>query len=176
MPRIVEGGLAARGRRFALVASRFNDLVATQLIEGALDCLRHHGAEDKDVTLVRVPGAFEIPQVARRLAVSGQYDAIVCLGALIRGETPHFDFIASAVFHGISRLAEETGVPASCGVLTTLTLEQALERAGGKADGVRGAKGGAQRGNKGWDAALAAIELAGLAAALPSRAAVERKA
>jgi 6,7-dimethyl-8-ribityllumazine synthase len=175
MPRIVEGGLTARGRRFALVASRFNDLVVGQLIEGALECLRHHGAAEKDLTLVRVPGAFEIPQVARRLAESGRYDAIVCLGALIRGETPHFDFIAASVFDGISRLAEETGIPASCGVLTTLTLEQALERAGGKDGARRADKGGAERQDKGWSAALAAIELAGLAAHDESPDAGERE-
>ena len=152
MPRVIEGGLVARGLRVAVVAGRFNDLVVSRLVEGALDCLRRHGVAEKDIALVRVPGSFEIPQVARRLAASEKFDAIVCLGCLIRGETPHFDLIAQSVTTGISRAAEDTGVPASFGVLTTNTLEQALDRAGGKA------------GNKGWDAALAAIELATLRA------------
>ncbi len=152
MPRVIEGGLVARGLRVAVIAGRFNDLVVSRLVEGALDCLRRHGVAEKDIALVRVPGSFEIPQVARRIAASGKYDAIVSLGCLIRGETPHFDLIAQSVTSGISRAAEDTGVPVSFGVLTTNTLEQALERAGGKA------------GNKGWDAALAAIELGTLRA------------
>lgn len=150
MPEIVEGALVARGLRFALVASRFNEAVCGRLIDGAVDALLRHGAADKDVRLVRVPGSFEIPLVARRLAASKKYSAVICLGALVRGETPHFDHLAAEVCKGAGQVALETGVPVIFGVLTTDTMEQAIDRAGGKA------------GNKGWDAALAAIEMANL--------------
>lgn len=150
MPKFIEGSLGANGLRCALIVSRFNEAIAARLLDGATDCLLRHGALDEDITVYRVPGSFEIPQIARRVAESKKFDVVVCLGALIRGETSHFEFIAGAVTRGISQAAEETGVPVTFGVLTTDTLEQALERAGGKA------------GNKGWDAALAAIEMASL--------------
>jgi len=150
MVKTLEGMLSAEGRSFGVVVSRFNSLVTYQLLEGTLDCLRRHGADENRITVVRCPGAFEIPQVALQLARSGKLDAIICLGCVIRGETPHFDYIASEVAKGIGQMATDTGVPTSFGVLTADTLEQALERAGAKA------------GNKGWDAALTAIELASL--------------
>ncbi len=143
----IEGALSAEGKSFGLVVSRFNSLVTGHLLDGALDCLRRHGAQDKNITVVYCPGSFEIPQVAARLARSGSMDAIICLGCVIRGETPHFDYIAAEVTKGLATIAVETGIPVAFGVLTTDSLEQALERAGAKA------------GNKGWDAALTAIEL-----------------
>lgn len=143
----IEGALSAEGKAFGIVVSRFNSLVTGQLLEGALDCLRRHGAQDKDITVVYCPGSFELPQVAARLARTGKMDALVCLGCVIRGETPHFDYIAAEVTKGLAGIALETGMPVAFGVLTTDSLEQALERAGAKA------------GNKGWDAALSAIEL-----------------
>lgn len=143
----IEGALSAEGRTFAIVVSRFNSLVTGQLLDGALDCLRRHGALEKNVTVVYCPGSFEIPQVVSRMARSGSFDAIICLGCIIRGETPHFDYIASEVARGLGALSLDTGIPIAFGVLTTDSLEQALERAGAKA------------GNKGWDAALTAIEL-----------------
>ena len=146
--RTIEGGFEARGRRFAVVASRFNDLVVAKLVEGAGACLRKHGLSDDDVDLVWTPGAFELPVVAERLAGSGRYDAVLCLGAVIRGQTPHFEFVAGETARGIQRAALDTGVPVLFGVLTTDTLEQALDRAGGK------------HGNKGWDVAMAAMEMA----------------
>ena len=154
MPEIVEGILVARGLRFAIVASRFNEVVASRLVDGAVDALLRHGAADKDIRIVRVPGTFEIPVMARRLAASKKYAAVICLGALVRGETPHFDHLASAVAKGAGQVALDTGVPVTFGVLTTDTLDQAIDRAGGKG------------GNKGWDAALAAIEMANLIASL----------
>jgi 6,7-dimethyl-8-ribityllumazine synthase len=153
----VEGTLSAQGRSFALVVSRFNGIISRQLLDGALDCLRRHGADEKAITIVYCPGSFEIPLVAHQLARSGQYDAVICLGCVIRGNTPHFDYIASEVAKGIAHVGLETGVPVAFGVLTTDTLEQALERAGSKA------------GNKGWDAALSAIELADVLRKLPGR-------
>jgi len=155
MTTIIEGQLSAEGRRFGIVASRFNSLVVHRLLDGTLDCLKRHGADDKKITVVYCPGSFEIPQVTHRLARSNRYDAIICLGCVVRGETPHFDYIAAEVAKGVGEVALQTGVPVSFGVLTTESLEQALERAG--------AKGG----NKGWDAALTAIELAQLAEQLP---------
>jgi 6,7-dimethyl-8-ribityllumazine synthase len=154
MPEIVEGILVARGLRFAIVASRFNEVVAARLVDGAVDALLRHGAAEKDIRIVRVPGTFEIPVVARRLAASKKYAAVICLGALVRGETPHFDHLASAVAKGVGQVALDTGVPVTFGVLTTDSLDQAIDRAGGKG------------GNKGWDAALAAIEMANLIASL----------
>ena len=150
----IEGKLQARGRSFGIVVSRFNSLVTEQLLAGAMDCLVRHGAEEGDITVVRCPGSFEIPQVARRLAEGGRFDAVICLGCVIRGETPHFDYIAAEVAKGVGQISLQTDTPVAFGVLTTETLEQALERAGAKA------------GNKGWDAALSAIELADLKAQL----------
>ncbi len=151
---IIEGKLLARGRSFGIVVSRFNGLVTEQLLQGAVDCLVRHGAEGDAISVVRCPGAFEIPQVAMRLAGGGKLDAVICLGCVIRGETPHFDYIASEVAKGVGQISLQTDTPVTFGVLTTDTLEQALERAGAKA------------GNKGWDAALSAIELADLKAQL----------
>jgi 6,7-dimethyl-8-ribityllumazine synthase len=142
--------LLARDLRFGFVAARFNDFVVEALIRGAVDALKRHGAGEKQIEIVRVPGAFDIPIVARKLALSRRYEAIIALGAVVRGQTPHFDFVAGECASGLSRIALETGVPIAFGVLTTDTMEQALDRAGGKA------------GNKGADAALAAIEMANL--------------
>jgi 6,7-dimethyl-8-ribityllumazine synthase len=147
MHQNIEGMLSAQGHSYALVVSRFNTLVTKQLLDGAVDCLTRHGCNEQNLTVVYCPGSFELPQVALKLARSGQYDGIICLGCVIRGETPHFDYIAAEVTKGIGSVALETGVPVAYGVLTTENLEQALERAGAKA------------GNKGWDAALGAIEL-----------------
>lgn len=150
LSRVVAGSLDATGMRFALVVSRFNDIVSSRLLAGAEDCLTRHGARPEDHTVVHVPGAWELPLVAQKLAAAGRYDAIVALGALIRGETPHFDVLAAEVAKGLARVALDSGVPVVFGVLTTDTLEQALERAGAKA------------GNKGWEAALSAVEMASL--------------
>jgi 6,7-dimethyl-8-ribityllumazine synthase len=150
MPRILEGKISAEGLQFALIVSRFNDFISSKLVEGALDALRRHGATDEQLTLVKVPGAFEIPLTAKKFAESGRYDAIICLGAVIRGGTPHFEYVAAEVSKGIAMVALEGRVPVTFGVLTTDNLEQAIERAGAKA------------GNKGWDAAMAAMEMANL--------------
>jgi 6,7-dimethyl-8-ribityllumazine synthase len=147
MPRTYEGMLDAKGFRFALVVSRFNDLLTGRLTEGALDCLARHGARDEDITVVKVPGSWELPLVAGRLAVSGKADAVIGLGVLIRGATPHFDYIAAETAKGLASVALSSGIPVSFGVLTCDSLEQALERSGSKA------------GNKGWQAAQAAIEM-----------------
>ncbi len=149
-PKIIEGELLARDLRFAFVAARFNDLIVDALVRGALDALKRHGATEKQIEIVRVPGAFDIPIAARKLALSRRYDALVALGAVVRGQTPHFDYVAGECASGLARIALETGVPVAFGVLTTDTMEQALDRAGGKA------------GNKGADAALAAVEMANL--------------
>ena len=150
MPKIIEGPASARGLRIALVASRFNEFATSKLLQGALDCLAHHGADDSDITVVRVPGSWEIPVVARRLAMSRAHDAVIALGVLIRGETSHFDLIAQQVARGLARIAEDTGVPVAMGVLAAQSAEQAMERCGGK------------HGNRGWEAAAAAIEAAGV--------------
>jgi 6,7-dimethyl-8-ribityllumazine synthase len=150
-----EGRLDASSLRVAIVVSRFNELITRQLLEGALDSLRRHGAHDGRISVAWVPGAFEIAAVARRLAGSGAFDAVICLGAVIRGATPHFDHVAAQAAGGVARAAYDTGVPVIFGVLTTDTIEQALERAGTKA------------GNKGADAAVAAIEMASLLRQLP---------
>jgi 6,7-dimethyl-8-ribityllumazine synthase len=150
MPKTVEGIISAEGYRFAIVVSRFNDFISSKLVEGALDALKRHGANEDNITLVRVPGAFEIPIAAKRLATKGGYDAIICLGAVIRGATPHFDYVASEVAKGIAVVSLESTLPVTFGVLTTDNLEQAIERAGAKS------------GNKGWDAAMAAMEMASL--------------
>jgi 6,7-dimethyl-8-ribityllumazine synthase len=146
----IEGTLAAAGQAFGIVLSRTNSIVTARLLEGALDCLRRHGADDAAITVVYCPGAYEIPQIALQMARSGRFTSLITLGCVIRGDTPHFDYIAGEVAKGIAQVALETGVPTSFGVLTVETLEQALERAG--------AKGG----NKGWDAALTALELTSL--------------
>jgi len=150
MPRTLEGKISAEGYRFGLVVSRFNDFISSKLVEGALDALKRHGAAEEQLLLVKVPGAFEIPLAAKKLAESGKVDAVICLGAVIRGSTPHFDYIAAEVSKGIAVVALDTKVPIAFGVLTTDNLEQAIERAGTKS------------GNKGWDAALAAMEMVNL--------------
>ncbi len=155
MTTVYEGSFDARDLRVAIVASRFNETISKRLVEGALDCLERHGVPSEKVTLAWVPGAFEIPAVARRLALSGEVDAIVCVGVVIRGETAHFDHVAGQAMNGIGALQAELDVPVTAGVLTTETTEQAAERAGGKL------------GNKGFDSALAAIEMANLFARLP---------
>lgn len=155
MTRTIEGSYEGRHLRIGVVASRFNETITKQLVEGALDCLRRHGVPDEFVTLAWVPGAFELPAAAKRIASSGEVDAIVCVGAVIRGDTPHFDFVAGHAMDGIGRVALETGIPITAGVLTTETVAQAADRAGGK------------MGNKGFEAALAALEMANLYAALP---------
>jgi 6,7-dimethyl-8-ribityllumazine synthase len=148
--RILEGKLIGEGLKFALVVSRFNSFITERLLEGALDCLRRKGVPEDNLTVVRVPGAWEIPLVTKRLAQSKAYDAVICLGAVIRGATPHFDYVAAEVSKGIAQVNLETGVPILFGILTTDTLEQAIERAGSKA------------GNKGFAAADAAIEMVNL--------------
>jgi 6,7-dimethyl-8-ribityllumazine synthase len=155
--RTIQGGFEARGRRFAVVASRFNDVVVNKLVDGATSCLRKHGIGEDDLDLLWVPGAFELPLAAKRLAESGGYDAVICLGAVIRGETAHFDFVAGEAARGISQASLDTGVPVIFGILTTETFEQAMDRAGGK------------HGNKGWDAAMAAMETADVLDRLPKR-------
>ncbi|MDF1555778.1 MAG: 6,7-dimethyl-8-ribityllumazine synthase [Deferrisomatales bacterium] len=154
MPAFIEGKLTSDGLRFALVASRFNSFIVDRLVEGAVDAIVRTGGDPDAIRVVKVPGAFEIPLVAKRLAASGKYDAVVCLGAVIRGSTPHFDYVAAEVSKGVAQVGLETGVPVSFGVLTTDTLEQAVERAGSKA------------GNKGSDAALAAVETVNLLKAM----------
>jgi 6,7-dimethyl-8-ribityllumazine synthase len=151
-----EGNLLAQGLRFGIIVSRFNDFIAERLLGGALDALRRSGADDEGIDIFRVPGAFEIPLVAKRVAAGGHYDAVICLGAVIRGATPHFDYVANEVSKGIASASLDTGIPISFGVLTTDNLEQAIERAGSKA------------GNKGWDAAMAAIEMVNLIHVIPS--------
>ena len=150
MGKTYEGKLVAEGLRFAVVVSRFNGFITSKLLEGALDAIVRHGALRQDVDIAWVPGAFEIPLVARKLAESKAYDAVICLGAVIRGATPHFDYVANEVSKGIATVALSTGMPIVFGVLTTDTIEQAVERAGTKA------------GNKGFDAAVTAIEMANL--------------
>lgn len=150
MQNIIEGQYIAEDKKFALIVSRFNELVSKKLIEGALDCLKRHKVNEEDITTIWVPGAFEIPSVAKKVADSGKYDAVICIGAVIRGDTPHFEYISSEVSKGIAQVALGSKIPVIFGVLTTDTIEQALERAGTKA------------GNKGWDAALSAIEMINL--------------
>lgn len=150
MPKILEGKLSAAGLRFAVIVSRFNDFISSRLVDGAMDALLRHGADEKEVTLVKVPGAFEIPLTAKKVAESGKYDAVVCLGAVIRGATPHFEYVAAEVSKGIAAVALGSSIPVTFGVLTTDNLEQAIERAGSKA------------GNKGYEAAVAAMEMANL--------------
>jgi 6,7-dimethyl-8-ribityllumazine synthase len=155
-PRIIEAGLAAEDLRFACIAARFNEFVVEPLLQGAVDTLRRHGVPAARIDVVRVPGAFEIPLTVRKLAASGRYDALIALGAVIRGDTPHFDYVAGECASGLARVALESGLPVAFGVLTTDTVEQATDRAGGK------------DGNKGADAALTAIEMANLLRLLES--------
>jgi 6,7-dimethyl-8-ribityllumazine synthase len=155
--RTHQGTMEARGRRFAMAVSRFNDLVTSRLLEGALLAFRQHGVAEDDLEVAWTPGAFELPLIAQRLATSRQFDAVLCLGAVIRGETAHFDYVAGECARGVQQVTLETGVPCIFGVLTTDTLEQALDRAGGK------------HGNKGWEAAIAAMEMAGLLDSLPKQ-------
>jgi 6,7-dimethyl-8-ribityllumazine synthase len=150
MVKSIEGKLKAEGLRFAIVASRFNDFISRRLIDGATDALLRHGADEKNIEIVRVPGSFEIPLVAKKVASSKKYDAIICVGAVIRGATPHFEYISAEVAKGIAQVTLESEIPVAFGILTTDNIEQAIERAGTKS------------GNKGWDAALSAIEMANL--------------
>jgi 6,7-dimethyl-8-ribityllumazine synthase len=146
MPNYIEGNLDAKGLKFGIVVSRFNSFICERLLEGALDALVRHGVAEDTVNVARVPGVFEIPLIAKTMIASKQYDAIICLGAVIRGATPHFDYVSSEVTKGVALISLESGVPVSFGILTTDTIEQAVERAGTKA------------GNKGFDAAMTAIE------------------
>ena len=155
MAKVTEGKLNARGMKFGIIVSRFNNFVTDRLLEGALDALKSHGGDEKDIDVVRVPGAFEIPLLAEKMAASGKYDALICLGAVIRGDTPHFEYIADAVTMGIGQAIMKHRVPISFGVLTTNNVEQAMERAG------------TNTGNKGFEAALTAIEMASLNREIP---------
>ena len=150
MPKFNEAKLIAKGKKFALVVSRFNDFITEKLLSGALDALVRSGAADEDLEVVKVPGAFEIPLVAKKMANTDRFDAVICLGAVIRGSTPHFDYVSAEVSKGIATAGMESGIPIIFGVLTTDTIEQAIERAGTKA------------GNKGWSAAIDAVEMANL--------------
>ncbi|TWI76784.1 6,7-dimethyl-8-ribityllumazine synthase [Desulfobotulus alkaliphilus] len=150
MPRILEAQLRADGKRFAIISTRFNDFITERLVGGAVDALVRHGASEEAIDIVKTPGAYEVPLVAKKIAAKGCYDAVICLGAVIRGATPHFDYVAGEAAKGIAQVMLETGVPVIFGILTTDTIEQAIERAGTKA------------GNKGFDAAVAALEMANL--------------
>ncbi|HZG64616.1 MAG TPA: 6,7-dimethyl-8-ribityllumazine synthase [Rubrobacteraceae bacterium] len=149
-PNLIEGDLSATGRRFGIVASRFNDFIVRPLLDGALDAIKRHGGDLSSVDIVWVPGSYEIPLAAKKLALSGRYDAVICLGAVIRGATAHFDYVAGGVASGISSVALETNLPVVFGVITTDTIEQSIERAGTKA------------GNKGFEAAVTALEMSSL--------------
>jgi len=150
VPKVYEGQLIADGLRIGIVASRFNEFITNKLLEGAIDGLKRHGVADSDIAVAWVPGAFEIPAVARKMVESGKYDAMICVGAVIRGSTPHFDYVAAEVSKGIAQVGMQTGVPVIFGVITTENIEQAIERAGTKA------------GNKGFESAESAIEMANL--------------
>ncbi|MBM3288655.1 MAG: 6,7-dimethyl-8-ribityllumazine synthase [Candidatus Hydrogenedentes bacterium] len=150
MPKVIEGTLVSKGKKFAIVIARFNAFISEKLLEGALDGFKRHGVKDDEITVAWTPGAYEIPLVAKKLAASKKYDAVVALGAVIRGSTAHFDYVAGEAAKGVAHASMETGVPVIFGVLTTDTIEQAIERAGTKS------------GNKGFDAAMAAIEMANL--------------
>ncbi len=145
--KIIEGDLQAKGLKFGVVISRFNDFITSKLLDGAMDALLRHGAKEDDIDIVKVPGSFEIPMVAKRMALKGEFNAIICLGTIIRGATPHFEYIAAEVSKGIASASMDTGVPIAFGIITSDTIEQAIERAGTKS------------GNKGWDAAITAIEM-----------------
>jgi len=148
--KIFEGELQAKGLKFGIVVSRFNEFITSKLLDGAVDALVRHGAREDDIDLAKVPGSFEIPLIAKKMALKGTYNAIICLGTVIRGATPHFEYIAAEVSKGIASASLETGVPIAFGIITSDTIEQAVERAGTKS------------GNKGWDAAVTAIEMAQL--------------
>jgi 6,7-dimethyl-8-ribityllumazine synthase len=150
MPKIIEGKLNAQGKKFALVAGRFNDFITDKLVGGAIDALIRSGADPNDITILKVPGAFEIPLAAKKLVQKKYYDAVICLGAVIRGATPHFEYVSAEVSKGIAMVGLEYGVPVIFGILTTDSIEQAIERAGTKS------------GNKGWSAAITAVEMANL--------------
>ncbi len=150
MGKIYEGNLDAKNLKFGIAISRFNEIASKGLLDGALDCLKRHGAKEEVIDIVWTPGSFEIPAIAKKMAQSGKYNAVICLGAVVRGGTPHFEYIAGEAAKGIAKASYDTGVPVIFGILTTDTLEQALERSGGKP------------GNKGFEAALSAIELANL--------------
>jgi len=145
--KIIEGELQAKGIKFGIVISRFNDFITSKLLDGARDALLRHGAKEEDIDVIRVPGSFEIPMVAKKMALKGAYNAIICLGTIIRGATPHFEYIAAEASKGIASASMETGVPIAFGIITSDSIEQAVERAGTKS------------GNKGWDAAMTAIEM-----------------
>lgn len=150
MPSVYEGKISGEGKKFAVIVSRFNDFISDRLLNGALDALVRHGANDEDIDIVKVPGSFEIPLMAKKMAQKEKHDAIICLGAVIRGSTPHFEYVSAEVSKGVALVGLESGIPVIFGVITTDTLEQAIERAGLKS------------GNKGWAAAVAAMEMANL--------------
>ncbi|MEN8245177.1 MAG: 6,7-dimethyl-8-ribityllumazine synthase [Thermodesulfobacteriota bacterium] len=150
MPKIIEANLIAEGKKFAIVVSRFNDFITDRLVGGAVDALVRSGSKDEDIDVIKVPGAFEIPLIAKKVAARGRYDAIICLGAVIRGATPHFDYVSAEVSKGVAMVSLEAEIPVIFGIVTTDTIEQAIERAGTKA------------GNKGWSAAISAVEMANL--------------
>jgi len=154
MVKVYEGRLVSQGLKYGIVAGRFNEFIVSKLVSGALDALKRHGADDSEIEIAWVPGAFEIPLIAQKMAERAKYDAVITLGAVIRGSTPHFDYVCNEVSKGVAAIALKTGVPVIFGVLTTDTIEQAVERAGTKA------------GNKGWDAAVTAIEMANLTRAI----------
>ncbi|AJY77215.1 6,7-dimethyl-8-ribityllumazine synthase [Paenibacillus beijingensis] len=154
MAKVFEGNLVSQGLKYGIVVGRFNEFITSKLLSGALDALKRHGAEEDEVEVAWVPGAFEIPLIAQKMAESGKYDAVITLGTVIRGSTPHFDYVCNEVAKGVSAIALKTGVPTIFGVLTTDSIEQAVERAGTKA------------GNKGWEAAASAIEMANLTKAI----------
>lgn len=154
--KVIEGDFSARGARFGVVAARFNDLITERLLEAALDALRRHGVDDQNIEVVRVPGAFEIPLAAQRMAASGRVDALVALGCIIRGATPHFDYVAGECVKGLGQVTLQHAIPVGFGILTVETIEQAIERAGTKA------------GNKGSDAAMAALEMVSLLKKIPT--------
>ena len=151
MANVYEGNITGEGRKFGVIVGRFNDFISDRLLGGALDALARHGTKNEDIDIVKVPGAFEIPLMAKKMAEKNKYDAIICLGAVIRGSTPHFEYVSSEVSKGIALVSLDFGVPVIFGVITTDTLEQAIERAGSKS------------GNKGWASAVAAMEMASLA-------------
>lgn len=152
MPKIIEGKFIGKGKKIGIVISRFNEFISKKLLEGALDCLYRHQTQDQDIEIAWVPGSFEIPLAAMKMAKTNKYDAVICLGTLIRGATPHFNYIASEVTKGIAQINLQTGIPTVYGIITADTIEQAIERAGTKA------------GNKGWDAAMTALEMSELIA------------
>ena len=154
MPKVIEAGLQAQGKKFGIIVSRFNDFITAKLVDGAVDALIRSGAEDKDITILKVPGAFEIPLAAKKMLNHGTSDAIICIGAVIRGATSHYDYVCAEVSKGIASVSLEADIPVMFGILTTETMEQAIERAGTKA------------GNKGFDVALGAVEMANLSESL----------